>query len=74
MVIDDKRGAIFDIYLYKYKYLGQVANFSSGEDDTTFWSRLIQPDPTDMAQVLIGWQLHRAQNIIQLLLSIDLSE
>ncbi|KAL6657430.1 hypothetical protein ACP70R_005210 [Stipagrostis hirtigluma subsp. patula] len=28
----------------------KVANFSSGEDDATFWSRLIQPDPADMVQ------------------------
>ncbi|CAD6216803.1 unnamed protein product [Miscanthus lutarioriparius] len=28
----------------------KVANFSSGEDDATFWSRLIQPDPADMIQ------------------------
>nr|CAB3455221.1 unnamed protein product [Digitaria exilis] len=29
-----------------------VANFSSGEDDATFWSRLIQPDPADMVQIV----------------------
>ncbi|ONM60414.1 Protein CHROMATIN REMODELING 5 [Zea mays] len=28
----------------------KVANFSSGEDDATFWSRLIQPDPADIIQ------------------------
>lgn len=28
----------------------KVANFSSGEDDASFWSRLIQPDPADMGQ------------------------
>ncbi|CAN6185588.1 unnamed protein product [Urochloa humidicola] len=28
----------------------KVANFSSGEDDATFWSRLIQPDPAEMVQ------------------------
>ncbi|KAM0867789.1 hypothetical protein ACQ4PT_041745 [Festuca glaucescens] len=28
----------------------KVANFSSGEDDATFWSRLIQPDAGDMVQ------------------------
>ncbi|KAK3127929.1 hypothetical protein QOZ80_7AG0580300 [Eleusine coracana subsp. coracana] len=28
----------------------KVANFSSGEDDATFWSRLIQPDPADIVQ------------------------
>lgn len=28
----------------------KVANFSSGEDDATFWSRLIQPDAADMVQ------------------------
>ncbi|ONM60430.1 Protein CHROMATIN REMODELING 5 [Zea mays] len=30
-----------------------VANFSSGEDDATFWSRLIQPDPADIIQIVI---------------------
>ncbi|ONM25939.1 Protein CHROMATIN REMODELING 5, partial [Zea mays] len=28
----------------------KVANFSSVEDDATFWSRLIQPDPADIVQ------------------------
>ncbi|KAL5197699.1 hypothetical protein ABZP36_001211 [Zizania latifolia] len=28
----------------------KVANFSSGEDDATFWSRLIQPDASDMVE------------------------
>ncbi|KAL5197031.1 hypothetical protein ABZP36_000543 [Zizania latifolia] len=28
----------------------KVANFSSGEDDATFWSRLIQPDVSDMVE------------------------
>jgi chromodomain-helicase-DNA-binding protein 1 len=31
----------------------KVANFSSGEDDATFWSRLIQPDASDMVEVFI---------------------
>ncbi|VAH27010.1 unnamed protein product [Triticum turgidum subsp. durum] len=35
-----KGGSMFD----------KVANFSSGEDDASFWSRLIQPDPADMGQ------------------------
>lgn len=30
----------------------QVASFCSAEDDVTFWSRLIQPEPLDKNDVL----------------------
>ncbi|RLN33586.1 protein CHROMATIN REMODELING 5 isoform X3 [Panicum miliaceum] len=38
-----------------------VANFSSGEDDATFWSRLIQPDPADMVQETLAPRAARSK-------------
>ncbi|CAL5085232.1 unnamed protein product [Urochloa decumbens] len=39
----------------------KVANFSSGEDDATFWSRLIQPDPADMVQETLAPRAARSK-------------
>ncbi|RCV14364.1 hypothetical protein SETIT_2G419600v2 [Setaria italica] len=39
----------------------KVANFSSGEDDATFWSRLIQPDPADMVQETLAPRAARSR-------------
>ncbi|CAL5061209.1 unnamed protein product [Urochloa decumbens] len=39
----------------------KVANFSSGEDDATFWSRLIQPDPADVVQETLAPRAARSK-------------
>ncbi|CAN6206359.1 unnamed protein product [Urochloa humidicola] len=39
----------------------KVANFSSGEDDATFWSRLIQPDPADIVQETLAPRAARSK-------------
>lgn len=44
--------------VFAYLSFLQVANFASGEDDATFWSRWIQPDAVAQAEVCNYYELN----------------